>query len=45
MCSTLPSASRPKGLAIDLFKIEGETRKHLKTVTTYSDGRVDGGRS
>ncbi|MBB5576442.1 MULTISPECIES: hydroxyisourate hydrolase [Rhizobium] len=32
-----------EGLTIDLFKIEGETRRHLKTVTTNSDGRVDGG--
>ncbi|MDE1996426.1 MAG: hydroxyisourate hydrolase [Rhizobiaceae bacterium] len=31
------------GLTIDLFKIEGEGRKHLKTVVTNSDGRVDGG--
>ncbi|MFS8114923.1 hydroxyisourate hydrolase [Rhizobium jaguaris] len=32
-----------EGLVIDLFKIEGETRQHLKTVTTNSDGRVGGG--
>ncbi|MDL2409330.1 hydroxyisourate hydrolase [Rhizobium calliandrae] len=32
-----------EGLAIDVFKIEGETRKHLKTVTTNSDGRIDSG--
>lgn len=31
------------GLAIDLFRIEGDVRTHLKTVTTNSDGRVDGG--
>ncbi|EJK84033.1 hydroxyisourate hydrolase [Rhizobium sp. AP16] len=32
-----------EGLLIDLFKIAGETRTHLKTVTTNADGRVDGG--
>jgi 5-hydroxyisourate hydrolase len=32
-----------QGLTIDLFRIEGDERKHLKTVTTNSDGRVDGG--
>jgi 5-hydroxyisourate hydrolase len=30
------------GLAIVLFRIEGERRTHLKTVHTNSDGRVDG---
>jgi len=32
-----------EGLVIDLFRIEGDTRTHLKTVTTNADGRVDGG--
>lgn len=32
-----------EGLAIDLFHLEGETRRHLKSVVTNSDGRVDGG--
>ncbi len=32
-----------EGLIIDLFRIEGEARTHLKTVVTNSDGRVDGG--
>ncbi|MFJ6325744.1 MULTISPECIES: hydroxyisourate hydrolase [unclassified Rhizobium] len=32
-----------EGLTIDLFRIEGEARTHLKTVVTNSDGRVDGG--
>ena len=32
-----------EGLVIDLFRIEGDVRTHLKTVTTNSDGRVDGG--
>lgn len=31
------------GLVIDLYRISGETREKLKTVTTNSDGRVDGG--
>ena len=29
------------GLKIELFKIDGETRTHLKTLTTNSDGRTD----
>lgn len=32
-----------EGLAIDLYRIEGEARTRLKTVTTNTDGRVDGG--
>lgn len=32
-----------EGLVIDLFRIEGEVRTHLKMLTTNSDGRVDGG--
>ncbi|SCB26764.1 hydroxyisourate hydrolase [Rhizobium multihospitium] len=32
-----------EGLVIDLFRIEGDARTHLKTVTTNADGRVDGG--
>ena len=32
-----------EGLTIDLFRIEGDVRTHLKTVVTNSDGRVDGG--
>lgn len=32
-----------EGLAIDLYRLEGEVRSHLKTVTTNADGRVDGG--
>lgn len=31
-----------QGLKIDLFVIEGETRRLLRTVETNSDGRVDG---
>ena len=33
----LPAA----GLSIDLFRISGERRTHLKTVVTNSDGRCD----
>ena len=29
------------GLTIELFRIDGETRTHLKTLTTNSDGRTD----
>ncbi|WP_113392758.1 hydroxyisourate hydrolase [Rhizobium sp. SYY.PMSO] len=32
-----------EGLTIDLFRIEGDRRTHLKTVRTNADGRVDGG--
>ncbi len=31
-----------QGLKIDLFAIEGEQRRLLRTVETNSDGRVDG---
>jgi 5-hydroxyisourate hydrolase len=30
-----------RGLKIELFKIDGETRRHLKTLSTNSDGRTD----
>ena len=30
-----------RGLRIDLFRIEGETAEHLKTVETNDDGRCD----
>lgn len=30
-----------QGLKIDLFKIHGETRTHLKSLTTNEDGRTD----
>jgi 5-hydroxyisourate hydrolase len=32
-----------EGLVIDLYRLEGEGRSHLKTLTTNADGRVDGG--
>jgi 5-hydroxyisourate hydrolase len=31
-----------QGLKIELFKIDGETCKHLKTLVTNDDGRTDG---
>jgi 5-hydroxyisourate hydrolase len=37
--SGLPAA----GLVIDLYRISGADREMLKTFTTNSDGRVDGG--
>jgi len=30
-----------QGLRIDLYKIDGETRTHLKTLVTNDDGRTD----
>ena len=30
-----------EGLRIDLFRIDGETRTHLKTLATNNDGRTD----
>jgi 5-hydroxyisourate hydrolase len=36
------ATGRPaKGLAIELFRIEGQSRTHLKTVATNDDGRCD----
>ena len=32
-----------EGMAIDLYRIDGERREKLRTVTTNSDGRIDGG--
>lgn len=29
------------GLKIELYRLEGETRTHLKTLTTNDDGRTD----
>ncbi len=38
------ASGRPaEGLAIDLYRIEGEMRTKVKAVTTNADGRVDGG--
>jgi 5-hydroxyisourate hydrolase len=38
------ASGRPaEGLRIDLFRLDGEVRHHLRTVTTNADGRVDGG--
>ena len=30
-----------EGLRIDLFRLDGEARTHLKTLTTNDDGRTD----
>lgn len=30
-----------KGLTIDLYRLDGEARTHLKTLTTNDDGRTD----
>ena len=30
------------GLTIELFRMEGETRTHIRTLTTDADGRTDG---
>lgn len=36
------ASGRPaEGLKIDLFKIDGEARTHLKSVVTNNDGRTD----
>ncbi|MFD1746062.1 hydroxyisourate hydrolase [Rhizobium helianthi] len=32
-----------EGLVIDLYRLDGEARSHLKSVSTNADGRVDGG--
>ncbi|SFB46426.1 5-hydroxyisourate hydrolase [Rhizobium sp. NFR07] len=37
------SGAPAQGMVIDLYRIEGEGRKKLKSVTTNADGRVDGG--
>ncbi|NKX41875.1 5-hydroxyisourate hydrolase, partial [Rhodobacteraceae bacterium R_SAG2] len=29
------------GLKIDLYRLEGETRTHLRSLTTNADGRTD----
>lgn len=33
--------SPAEGLAIDLYRIEGEMRTHLRSLTTNDDGRTD----
>ncbi len=30
-----------EGMRVDLWRIEGETRRHLRTLTTNEDGRTD----
>lgn len=31
-----------EGMRIDLWRIEGETRRHIRTMTTNEDGRTEG---
>ncbi|MFP5076813.1 hydroxyisourate hydrolase [Rhizobium sp. YIM 134829] len=31
-----------EGLAIDLFRLDGDSREHLLSVATNADGRIDG---
>ena len=35
------SGKPASGLSISLYRIEGEARRHLKTVSTNADGRCD----
>ncbi len=36
------STGKPaEGMKIDLFRLEGESRQHLRTLVTNSDGRTD----
>lgn len=35
------SGNPAAGLSIELFAVSGDTRRHIKTVTTNSDGRCD----
>jgi 5-hydroxyisourate hydrolase len=37
------SGKPAEGLKIELFHIEADVRRHVKTVVTNADGRVDGG--
>ncbi len=37
------SGKPAEGLRIDLYRLDGDIRHHVKTVSTNSDGRVDGG--
>ncbi|KGE01217.1 hydroxyisourate hydrolase [Rhizobium sp. YS-1r] len=37
------SGTPAEGLTIDLYRLAGDRREKIKTVTTNSDGRVDGG--
>ncbi|NLS04367.1 hydroxyisourate hydrolase [Rhizobium sp. P32RR-XVIII] len=37
------SGKPAQGLRIDLFQIDGDVRRHIKTVETNADGRIDGG--
>src|SRR3954453_11491587 len=36
------ASGRPaQGLAIELYRVDGDERRHLKAVTTNADGRID----
>ncbi|MGI2031425.1 hydroxyisourate hydrolase [Rhizobium panacihumi] len=37
------SGKPAEGLVIELYRIEGEAREKIRTVTTNGDGRIDGG--
>jgi len=37
------SGAPASGLVIDLYRIDGDAREKLMTVTTNADGRIDGG--
>ncbi len=37
------SGKPAEGLKIDLYRLKGDVREKIKTVSTNSDGRVDGG--
>ncbi len=37
------SGKPAEGLKIELYHVDGDLRRHLKTVITNADGRVDGG--
>ena len=37
------SGAPASGLVIDLYRIDGDVREKLMTVTTNADGRIDGG--
>ena len=40
-CSTRETGAPAKGLRIELFRIEGEGRRLVRTVETNADGRAD----
>ena len=42
MCWTRPGGARRRGCAIELFEVDGESRRLVRSVVTNSDGRTDG---